>query len=68
MILVYAANTNGAGREAHAAVFLTLYIQNIKPEGVNPPHPANLYFILNQSLNVKCSRLGSWQGFGRGIR
>jgi hypothetical protein len=54
-----AVNTNGAGRKAHAVVLLTLYIQNIRLEGVNPPHFTSLYYPPNQSLKQKCSRLGS---------
>jgi len=43
---------------------LTLYIQNIKPEGVNPPHQPTLYFPPNQQLKQKYSSWGSWQDFG----
>jgi hypothetical protein len=39
--------------------FLTLYIQNIKLEGVNPPHYSTLYFPPNQQLKQKSSRWGS---------
>jgi hypothetical protein len=52
-------NTNGADQKACAAVFLTLYIQNIKPEGVFVSSSANLYFQANQSFKQKCSRSGS---------
>ncbi len=41
-------NTNGADQKACAAVFLTLYIQNIKPEGVFVSSSVNLYFPANQ--------------------
>jgi hypothetical protein len=52
-------NTNGADRKACAAVFLTLYIQNIKPEGANPPTFDTLYCPANQSLKQESSGLGS---------
>jgi hypothetical protein len=52
-------NTNGADRKACAAVFLTLYIQNIKLERANEPCSMNLYFPANQSFKQKFSSLGS---------
>jgi hypothetical protein len=52
-------NTNGADQKACAAVFLTLYIQNIKPDGVIVSSSVNLYFPANQSFKQKYARLGS---------
>jgi hypothetical protein len=52
-------NTNGADQKACAAVFLTLYIQNVKPDRVNATSSANLYLPPNQSFKQKCSRSGS---------
>jgi hypothetical protein len=39
--------------------FLTLYYQNIKPKGVNPPQSASLYSYPNEQLAKKSSTLGS---------
>ena len=52
-------NTNGADQKACAVVFLILYIQNIKPDGVFVSSSVNLYFPANQSFKKKCSRSGS---------
>jgi hypothetical protein len=57
--LPLSTNTNGADQKAGAAVFSTLYIQNIKPDRVFVSSSANLYFPANQSFKQKYARSGS---------
>jgi hypothetical protein len=47
------ANKNGASPKGPAPSSFTLYYQNIKPKGVDPPQLATLYFYPNERLTKK---------------
>jgi hypothetical protein len=53
------APKNKRRKPKKAAPFLTLYFQDIKSEGVNPPHLTTLYFHPNERLTKKSSTFGS---------
>ena len=52
-------NKNGASPKGPAPHLFTLYYQNIKPKGVNPPHTTTLYSTQNEQLTKKSSTQGS---------